>query len=59
MTENDAMELARRCARPLLERDPASNALGMRLLAVAPGTARLGMSVRADMRPGTGTGALP
>lgn len=55
MTEHDAMELARRCARTLFERDPASNALGMRLLSVAPGVARLGMSVRADMLLGHGT----
>ncbi|MCE4052732.1 hydroxyphenylacetyl-CoA thioesterase PaaI [Pseudomonas sp. Au-Pse12] len=55
MTEHDAMELARRCAQTLFERDQASNGLGMRLLSVAPGAARLGMSVRADMLQGHGT----
>ncbi|MCO7611586.1 hydroxyphenylacetyl-CoA thioesterase PaaI [Pseudomonas chlororaphis] len=55
MTEHDAMELARRCAQRLFERDRASNAMGMRLLSVAPGAARLGMTVTQDMLQGHGT----
>ena len=55
MTNHQAMNLASQCAQSLFERDQASQALGMRLLSVAPGAARLGMSVRADMLQGHGT----
>ena len=43
------------CGRKLFERDAASQAMGMRLLSVAPGQAHVGMSVRADMVQGHGT----
>jgi acyl-CoA thioesterase len=49
------MNLASSCAQAMFERDTASQALGMRLLSVAPGAARLGMSVRAEMIQGHGT----
>lgn len=55
MSNYNAMTLASACAQSLFKRDNASQALGMRLLSVAPGTARLGMSVRADMLQGHGT----
>ncbi|WP_025127424.1 hydroxyphenylacetyl-CoA thioesterase PaaI [Pseudomonas sp. PH1b] len=55
MTEQEQMEQARRCAQSLFQRDRASNELGMRLLSVAPGMARLGMSVRPEMLQGHGT----
>ncbi|WP_110968631.1 hydroxyphenylacetyl-CoA thioesterase PaaI [Pseudomonas huaxiensis] len=52
---NDRLDLASRCAQALFDRDAASQGLGMRLLASGPGTARVGMSVRADMLQGHGT----
>lgn len=55
MTNVEAMNLANECARAMFSRDAASQGLGMRLLSVAPGCARLGMSVRADMIQGHGT----
>lgn len=55
MTNHAAMNLASSCAQAMLERDTASQALGMRLLSTAPGCARLSMSVRADMIQGHGT----
>lgn len=45
----DARRLATRCAQSLYERDRASQALGMRLLAARPGWARVAMIVRSDM----------
>jgi len=55
MTNHEAMNLASACAQNLFERDKASQAMGMRLLSVAPGRARLGMSVGEDMLQGHGT----
>ena len=55
MTNHDAMRLASACAQAMFERDSASQGMGMRLLAAAPGTACVGMSVRADMLQGHGT----
>ncbi|SDI01442.1 acyl-CoA thioesterase [Pseudomonas flavescens] len=55
MTDDAAQRLAEACASTLYERDTASRALGMQLLAVAPGRASLSMSVRADMLQGVGT----
>lgn len=52
---NDRLDLASRCAQALFDRDAASQGLGMRLLASGPGTARVGMSVRAEMLQGHGT----
>jgi acyl-CoA thioesterase len=44
-----AQRLAERAAHGLFERDRASLSLGMRLLAVRPGGARVAMTVRSDM----------
>ncbi|MCP3752496.1 hydroxyphenylacetyl-CoA thioesterase PaaI [Pseudomonas sp. SBB6] len=52
---NERLDLASRCAQALFERDPASQGMGMRLLAAGPGSARVGMSVRKDMLQGHGT----
>lgn len=52
---NDRLDLASRCAQALYDRDAASQGLGMRLLASGPGTATVGMSVRADMLQGHNT----
>jgi acyl-CoA thioesterase len=45
----EAQRIAEQTARALYERDRASQALGMRVVAVRPGGARLTMTVRADM----------
>jgi acyl-CoA thioesterase len=45
----DAQALAERAARAMFERDEASRALGLRLLEIRPGFARLTMVVRRDM----------
>jgi len=55
MTNHEAMNLASACTQALFKRDTASQAMGMRLLSAAPGCARIGMSVRADMIQGHGT----
>jgi acyl-CoA thioesterase len=55
MTNHEAMNLAVNCAQTLLQRDAASQAMGIRLLSAAPGCARVGMTVRADMVQGHGT----
>ncbi|MEJ8866288.1 hydroxyphenylacetyl-CoA thioesterase PaaI [Pseudomonas jessenii] len=55
MTNHEAMTLASECAQSLLQRDAASQAMGMRLLSAGPGCARVGMTVRADMIQGHGT----
>ena len=47
-----AQELAERCAQALYRRDRASQALGMRIVEVRPGQARLAMTVRPDMLNG-------
>ncbi len=51
-TEPDAQRIAERSAQALYARDRASQALGMRLVEVRPGRARVAMSVRADMLNG-------
>jgi acyl-CoA thioesterase len=53
-TAGAAQALAERTALALFARDRASQALGMRLDAVAPGRARLLMRVRGDMVNGHG-----
>jgi len=45
----DAQHVAERSARALFERDRASQGLGMRLVEVRPGRARVAMTVRPDM----------
>jgi len=55
MTNHEAMNLASDCAQAMFKRDTATQAMDMRLLSVAPGCARVGMSVRADMIQGHGT----
>ena len=47
-------ELARRCADVIYQRDNASQALGITILDVAPGSASAMMSVREDMLNGHG-----
>ena len=47
-----ADELARRAGRALYEKDTAARALGIQILEVTPGGARLSMRVRADMTNG-------
>ncbi|MBK5005937.1 hydroxyphenylacetyl-CoA thioesterase PaaI [Pseudomonas sp. S32] len=48
-------ELAQACAQAMYARDPASQGLGIRLEAVAPGRVTVSMAVRADMIQGHGT----
>ena len=48
----EAQRLAERAAQVLFERDQASKALGMRLVEVRPGYARVVMRVRPDMMNG-------
>ena len=48
----DAQALAQRVADGMYARDRASQALGMRIVAIAPGRATLAMTVRADMLNG-------
>jgi acyl-CoA thioesterase len=50
-----AQELAQRTADLLLERDAMSRALGMKVVHIGPGRARLSMLVRADMVNGHGS----
>jgi acyl-CoA thioesterase len=52
----DAAVVARRSAEAMWEGDAASQALGMRIVTVGPGTATLEMPVREDMVNGHGTG---
>jgi acyl-CoA thioesterase len=51
----DPKALAERAGRAMYRRDPASQALGMTLDAIAPGYARMSMRVRADMVNGHGS----
>ncbi|GAA5085939.1 MAG: hydroxyphenylacetyl-CoA thioesterase PaaI [Alcaligenaceae bacterium] len=44
--------LAEYVAEQMYAKDPASQALGAKILSVAPGQARMGMTVRADMLNG-------
>jgi len=48
----DRQRIAQQSAQALYQRDRASQALGMQLAAVAPGSARVVMQVRADMLNG-------
>jgi len=48
----EAQALAERVAQAMLDRDPASLKLGMRIGAVAPGRAEVSMTVRPDMLNG-------
>jgi acyl-CoA thioesterase len=48
-------DLARACAEAMWRDDRASQALGMTLEAIAPGLARLAMTIRPDMVNGHGT----
>src|SRR5690606_17385974 len=48
----DPQELAELAARTMYDNDPASQALGARLVFVAPGEARMSMTVRGDMLNG-------
>jgi acyl-CoA thioesterase len=50
-----AQELAQRAANHLLERDEMSRGLGIRIVEIAPGRARVSMLVRADMVNGHGS----
>jgi len=51
-TPAEAQALAERVARAMLDRDPASQTLGMHIGKVAPGRAEVTMEVRADMLNG-------
>jgi acyl-CoA thioesterase len=53
--EDAAADLARRSAERMWEADEASRAMGMELLDVGPGRARLRMTIRPDMVQGHGT----
>jgi acyl-CoA thioesterase len=55
MTARTTTELARLSADAMWATDNATQALGMKLLAVGPGTATLSMMVRPDMTNGHGT----
>ncbi len=46
---DDPGDLARRCAEEMWAGDAASRMLGMRIVAVGPGSAEVAMEVRADM----------
>ncbi|MFC5511449.1 hydroxyphenylacetyl-CoA thioesterase PaaI [Massilia jejuensis] len=48
----DPQALAELAGKTMYERDPASQALGMKLDAIGPGHARMSMRVRADMLNG-------
>jgi len=49
---DDAQALAEAVAAAMFARDPASQALGMTIDAIAPGYARMSMPIRADMLNG-------
>ncbi len=51
----DAQRLAELAGRTMYERDPASRGLGMQLLEIRPGYARMSMPVRDDMLNGHAT----
>ena len=51
----DAQRLAEAAGRTMYERDPASRGLGMQLLEIRPGYARMSMPVRDDMLNGHAT----
>ncbi len=52
---SDPQALAELAGKTMYERDPASQALGMKLDAIRPGYARMSMRVRADMLNGHAT----
>jgi acyl-CoA thioesterase len=52
---SDAKNLAEQAVRKMFEEDRASQALGMRIVAIGPGYAKLIMTVRADMANGHAT----
>jgi acyl-CoA thioesterase len=54
MSEDPGIARARRVAQAMFQRDRASQSLGMRIIGVRPGWARLAMRVRADMINGHG-----
>ena len=51
-THKTAQEIAELAGRAMFDRDPASQALGMKLEAIRPGYARMSMAVRGDMLNG-------
>lgn len=51
-THNDPQALAELAGKAMFDRDPASQALGMKLEAIRPGYARMSMVVRGDMLNG-------
>ena len=53
-TAAQAQAIAERASQVMFERDRASRGLGMRLLEIGPGHARLAMRVRQDMVNGHG-----
>jgi len=55
LTPEEAQALAQRCADIMYARDHASQGLGMQIVGVAPGFARLTMTVRRDMLNGHAT----
>ncbi|WP_153785053.1 hydroxyphenylacetyl-CoA thioesterase PaaI [Pseudomonas sp. EMN2] len=55
MSDHSPQALARACAEAMFARDAASQGLGIELLDASPGSARLAMTVRADMIQGHGT----
>jgi acyl-CoA thioesterase len=54
-SEEDAQALAKAVAAAMFARDPASRGLGMTIDAVAPGYARMSMTIREDMLNGHGS----
>ena len=54
MSEDGGADRARRVAQAMFERDRASQCLGMRIIGVGPGWARVGLTVRGDMVNGHG-----
>jgi acyl-CoA thioesterase len=54
-TSAEAQSLAERVAAEMFARDPASQAMGMRIAKIGPGCAELTMKVRADMLNGHAT----
>ena len=55
LSPEEAQALAERCADAMYARDSASQALGMRIVKVAPGFAVMTMAVREDMLNGHAT----
>ncbi len=55
MSALDPQQIAQRCADVMWPDDQAARGLGMRIVEVGPGTARLSMTVRPDMVNSHGT----